>query len=38
MLAAVDFPIVLPVGDLSRLIPGASSKRTIEGQEEELME
>lgn len=26
MLAAVDFPLQIPVGDVSHLIPGASTK------------
>jgi hypothetical protein len=34
MLTAVDFPVSLPVGDLSHVIGGASQKKTIEGKEE----
>ena len=29
MLAAVDFPLELPVGDLSRMIKGASEKKAV---------
>ncbi|KFZ02700.1 hypothetical protein V500_00016 [Pseudogymnoascus sp. VKM F-4518 (FW-2643)] len=32
MLMAVDFPIVLPVGDLSRLIRGGSQTKFIDGE------
>ena len=33
MLAAVDFPIALPVGDLSTLIKGASDRGGAAGAE-----
>lgn len=36
MLAAVDFPIQLPVGDLSRFIKGASDRRKMNRDEEAM--
>lgn len=32
MLASLDFPLNLPVGDLSHIVKGASEKKRVKGE------